>query len=131
MHDERQRTSVKKREANRRNAQLSTGPKTERGKAWSRRNAVKHGLLASTLLITKEEEEEVAAEFVRVMQGRRNCASSTSRSCRSRRTAEAAHRHRRASKPTELRYLSPTKASGSLPLCDLEGQSRQILRGTA
>lgn len=86
MHDERQRnaTPAKKREANCRNAQLSTGPKTARGKPWSRRNAVKHGLLASTLLITKEEEEEGAAEFVRVMQGRRNCASSTSRSCRSR-----------------------------------------------
>ena len=65
MHDERQRNaaSAKKREANRRNAQLSTGPKTERGKAWSRRNAVKDGLLASTLLTSAEGCAEDAAEF--------------------------------------------------------------------
>src|ERR1019366_6068718 len=65
MHDERQRnaTSAKKREANRRNAQLSTGPKTESGKAWSRRNAVKHGLWASTLLTSAEGCAGDAAEF--------------------------------------------------------------------
>ncbi|MFL5182379.1 MAG: hypothetical protein ACJ8CQ_17870, partial [Microvirga sp.] len=33
-----------KREANARNAQLSTGPRTDAGKARSRRNALKHGL---------------------------------------------------------------------------------------
>lgn len=36
--------SDRKREANRRNAQLSTGPKTDEGKAASSRNAWKHGL---------------------------------------------------------------------------------------
>jgi hypothetical protein len=41
--------SERKREANRRNAQLSTGPTTERGKSISRLNAFKHGLLARTV----------------------------------------------------------------------------------
>src|SRR5690242_17965963 len=37
-------TSLRKIEANRHNAQKSTGPKTEAGKAVSRANALKHGL---------------------------------------------------------------------------------------
>jgi hypothetical protein len=55
--------SPKKLEANRRNAQLSTGPTTEEGKSWSRRNALKHGILASALLITEGEGSEDPAEF--------------------------------------------------------------------
>jgi hypothetical protein len=62
--------------------------------------------------LAAEVKRQRMKEIVRVMQGRRNCASSTSRSCRSRCRAEAAHRRRRASKPTELLYLSPTKTSG-------------------
>jgi len=37
-------------EANRRNAQKSTGPKTERGKARARRNAITHGMTARTAI---------------------------------------------------------------------------------
>ena len=55
--------SSKKLEANRRNAQLSTGPRTEAGKNHSRRNALKHGVLASALLVTKGGGTEDAAEF--------------------------------------------------------------------
>src|SRR5271157_2208565 len=55
--------SSKKLEANRRNAQLSTGPRTEAGKNHSRRNALKHGVLASALLVTKGGGAEDAAEF--------------------------------------------------------------------
>lgn len=62
-------SSSKKAEANRRNAQLSTGPRTEDGKSWSRRNAVKHGILASALLITKGEGAEDAAEFDDLLGG--------------------------------------------------------------
>ncbi len=36
--------------ANRENSKKSTGPKTTRGKDYSRRNALKHGLLSKTLL---------------------------------------------------------------------------------
>jgi hypothetical protein len=43
--------SEKKLAANRLNAKLSTGPKTEVGKKHSRRNALKHGILISVLPI--------------------------------------------------------------------------------
>ena len=45
--------------ANRRNALLSTGPRTGGGKANSRRNALRHGL-AAVVLIPGEDEHEVA-----------------------------------------------------------------------
>jgi hypothetical protein len=44
-------------DANRRNAQKSTGPKTDEGKARARRNAVKHGLAAFTLMPTLPQED--------------------------------------------------------------------------
>lgn len=40
--------------ANRQNAQTSTGPKTARGKAYSRRNALKHGLLIKRVLFSSD-----------------------------------------------------------------------------
>jgi hypothetical protein len=61
----------KKAAANRRNAQLSTGPKTEEGKSWSRRNALKHGILASVLLVTQGEGAEDPAEFDELLGGLR------------------------------------------------------------
>jgi hypothetical protein len=45
---EKRTVSIKKVEANRRNAQKSTGPKTPRGKRYSRQNAIKHGLFIRT-----------------------------------------------------------------------------------
>lgn len=45
------------------NARLFTGPKTEAGRSHSRRNALKHGVLASALLIGKGGGEEDASEF--------------------------------------------------------------------
>lgn len=41
------KTSRRKVAANRENAKRSTGPRTERGKSYSRLNALKHGILAS------------------------------------------------------------------------------------
>ena len=45
--------SAAKLEANRRNAQHSTGPRTDTGKEHSRQNALKHGILAPVALHTK------------------------------------------------------------------------------
>jgi hypothetical protein len=45
--------------ANRENGALSNGPKTLIGKSWSRRNALKHGILAKSL-VSKDEEERAA-----------------------------------------------------------------------
>ncbi len=47
-------------EANRRNSQHSTGPRTEAGKEASRRNALRHGLAARTLVVAPGED---AADF--------------------------------------------------------------------
>ena len=58
-------------DANRRNAQQSTGPRTEEGKAHSSGNAVKHGLNSRRFFVREDEQEEFAslrdaltAEFV-------------------------------------------------------------------
>jgi hypothetical protein len=47
----------KQRAANRRNAQLSTGPKTPEGKAAVRLNALKHGLTVEDAVIFEEDRE--------------------------------------------------------------------------
>jgi hypothetical protein len=44
--------------ANRRNAQKSTGPRTEQGKLGSRRNAMRHGLCAETVAPSFEDPEK-------------------------------------------------------------------------
>jgi hypothetical protein len=51
-------TSFRQIEANRRNALRSTGPVTEAGKHRSRRNAVRHGLCAETVVGTLEDIED-------------------------------------------------------------------------
>jgi hypothetical protein len=54
-------TSFKQIEANRRNARRSTGPVTEDGKLQSRRNAVRHGLTAETVIGALEDAEDYKA----------------------------------------------------------------------
>jgi hypothetical protein len=54
-------TSFRQIQANRRNAQLSTGPATEDGKRTSRQNALRHGLTAETVIDTLEDAEDYAA----------------------------------------------------------------------
>jgi hypothetical protein len=51
-------TSFRQIEANRRNALRSTGPITEDGKRRSRRNALRHGLTAETVVETIEDVED-------------------------------------------------------------------------
>jgi hypothetical protein len=50
-------TSQAKIEANRRNAQKSSGPRTAEGKERVRLNAVKHGLTATTVVLPHEDAE--------------------------------------------------------------------------
>jgi hypothetical protein len=51
-------TSFRQIEANRRNAIRSTGPNTEEGKCRSRRNAIRHGLCAETVIEIAEDIED-------------------------------------------------------------------------
>jgi len=50
-------TTQRQIEANRRNAQASTGPRTPSGREASARNATRHGIRAEKYLIPGEEEE--------------------------------------------------------------------------
>jgi hypothetical protein len=54
-------TSFRQIEANRRNAHRSTGPRTEEGKRQSRRNALRHGLSAETVIDGLEDSEDYRA----------------------------------------------------------------------
>ena len=54
-------TSLKQIEANRRNALKSTGPTTPEGKESSRRNALRHGLTAETVIAALEDVEDYQA----------------------------------------------------------------------
>ena len=54
-------TSFRQFQANRRNALKSTGPNTAEGKQQSRRNAVRHGLTAETVIGALEDAEDYKA----------------------------------------------------------------------
>jgi hypothetical protein len=54
-------TSFRQIEANRRNAVLSTGPSSEEGKRQSRRNALRHGLCAETVIDDIEDIDDYRA----------------------------------------------------------------------
>jgi hypothetical protein len=52
-------TSEARIQANRRNAAKSTGPKTEEGKARSRRNGLKHGMTGEGIVLAETDEAEI------------------------------------------------------------------------
>jgi hypothetical protein len=54
-------TSLRQIDANRRNARKSTGPTSEEGKHRSRRNAVRHGLTAETIIEVLEDPADYKA----------------------------------------------------------------------
>jgi hypothetical protein len=60
--------SMRKIEANRRNVQQSTGPKTEAGKHASRMNALTHGLLAKDVVITRGDYKEDEQQFAQLLE---------------------------------------------------------------
>ena len=57
------RVTGKQLAANRRNARKSTGPRTPQGKAVSRWNALKHGVLAQSVIPSPLEDYESRADF--------------------------------------------------------------------
>jgi len=57
------RVTEKKREANRQNAQKSTGPKTKKGKQIASQNALKHGLFARALILDSPHIHENKTEY--------------------------------------------------------------------
>src|ERR1022692_1380495 len=61
--------SERKLKANRENAKKSTGPKTPRGKAYSARNAIKHGLFSDTMDFISHGEDP--KEYGEVLNGLR------------------------------------------------------------
>lgn len=58
--------------ANQQNAQKSTGPKTEEGKAVAKLNAAKHGILSDAVVITKGEGQERKEAYLRLYDGLRD-----------------------------------------------------------
>jgi hypothetical protein len=56
------------RNANRANAQLSTGPRTEQGKAQSSLNAIKTGLTGRTVLLPAEDAEAYQQHIIRYQE---------------------------------------------------------------
>jgi hypothetical protein len=60
---------TKKVEANRKNAQKSTGPQTEAGKAKSAGNSYKHGFYAKNLFLTPEQVAKDKADYLAVANG--------------------------------------------------------------
>jgi hypothetical protein len=67
-------TSFKQIEANRRNAQKSTGPITDEGKQQSRCNAVRHGLTAETVIGALEDAEDYKAFEAAIIAHRLRCS---------------------------------------------------------
>lgn len=61
------KTSDRKLQANRQNARRSTGPRTAEGKARSRMNATRHGILASDAVIRAGEGREDEGRFEDVL----------------------------------------------------------------
>ena len=61
--------SEKQLEANRANALKSTGPRTDEGKQASSRNAVKHGLLSTEVVMFHESKEDYEAVTVPAIVG--------------------------------------------------------------
>jgi len=61
-------TSQKQIEANRKNAQKSTGPKTKAGKAKSSKNATRHGLYAKDIVIDSPHLKEDPTAYDALLQ---------------------------------------------------------------
>ncbi len=61
------RVSEQKKQANRQNAQKSTGPKTEEGKQTVSQNGVKHGLYTHALILNSPNLKEDQTEYLNLV----------------------------------------------------------------
>ena len=71
MEGNKNQVSLRKIEANRKNAAKSTGPRTAKGKTKSRWNAQKHGLLSRRVVIEDGVGKESREEFSHLLQSLR------------------------------------------------------------
>ncbi|MDB4285531.1 hypothetical protein N9903_01340 [bacterium] len=62
-------TTTKQKEANRKNAKKSTGPRTPTGKAIASKNALKHGLLSEKVLLPCDEDGKELEAFAARIRG--------------------------------------------------------------
>jgi len=67
--DKRSPVSSRKLEANRRNAQKSTGPRTDAGKAKSSANSNKHGFFSSRLFRDAAQRAKEEPEYLAILDG--------------------------------------------------------------
>ena len=67
----KKRVTPKQRAANRRNAQKSTGPKTVNGRAVSKMNALKHGILSKEVVVRSLGIKESLHELPPCINGSR------------------------------------------------------------
>jgi len=91
-------------EANRANAQKSTGPRTPEGKALVSQNAITHGLLARAGVIPGEEEHEFAAHREGLRQQLR--PGSPLEEVLAQRVVDLSWRLQRAARDQELAYAA-------------------------
>jgi hypothetical protein len=64
-------TTQRQKEANRRNAQRSTGPRTEQGKAQASQNAIKHGLFCRQIVVEDPRVGEDPAKYKALVEALR------------------------------------------------------------
>lgn len=72
---ERRMATKKQMDANRANAQQSTGPKTDEGKAIVSSNAIKHGIFTKDLIISSGAGRESPAEYEELLNNLLDCLS--------------------------------------------------------